>query len=282
MSNIEVIIPVKNEEINLPFALKSVMDWADKVWVVDSESTDKTCEISKEAGANVVVQPWLGYAKQKNWALDNLALEADWIFFLDADEAILPELRDELLSISGQSVSGVKESAFNINRYFMFLGKRIRHCGYYPSWNVRFFKRGKARYEEREVHEHMVVEGITGKLKGHMEHWDRRGLEPYMAKHNHYSTLEAKEILQQSKTKDDTIDANLFGNAQQRRRWIKRHVYPHLPARWLFRFFWMYLLRFGFLDGITGLRFCLFISSYELLISLKTVELRLEEQSNGK
>ncbi len=281
MSNIEVIIPVKNEEKNLPFALASVMNWADKVWVVDSESTDKTCSISKEAGAEVVVQPWLGYAKQKNWALDNLDLKADWIFFLDADEAILPELRDELLSISSQSESDVKESAFNINRYFMFLGKRIRHCGYYPSWNVRFFKRGKARYEEREVHEHMVVEGKTGELKGHMEHWDRRGLEPYMAKHNHYSTLEAKEILQQTNTKDDTIDAKLFGNAQQRRRWIKRHVYPHLPARWLFRFFWMYLLRFGFLDGVTGLRFCLFISSYELLISLKTVELKLEEKSNG-
>ena len=279
MSNIEVIIPVKNEEINLPFALASVMEWADRVWVVDSESTDKTREIAKEAGAEVVVQPWLGYAKQKNWALDNLDLKADWIFFLDADEAILPELRDELIRVASR---GVTVSAFNINRYFIFLGKRIRHCGYYPSWNIRFFKRGKAKYEEREVHEHMVVDGETGSLKEHMEHYDRRGLELYMAKHNHYSTLEAKEILQQAKTKDDTIDAKLFGSAQQRRRWIKRHIYPRLPARWLFRFFWMYVLRFGFLDGLTGLRFCLFISSYELLISLKTIELKQEETMHGK
>ncbi|HIN09429.1 MAG TPA: hypothetical protein EYM64_02510 [Phycisphaerales bacterium] len=146
---------------------------------------------------------------------------------------------------------------------------------------MRFFKRNKARYEEREVHEHMVVDGIIGALKGHMEHWDRRGLEPYMAKHNHYSTLEAREILRQSKTEDSTIDASLFGTSQQRRRWIKRHIYPRLPARWLFRFFWMYVLRFGFLDGITGLRFCLFISSYELLISLKTAELRQAETFNG-
>ncbi len=279
MSNIEVIIPVKNEEINLPFALASVMKWADRVWVVDSESTDKTCAIAKEAGAEVVVQPWLGYAKQKNWALDNLDLKANWIFFLDADEAILPELRDELVDIASRDVN---ESAFNINRYFIFLGKRIRHCGYYPSWNVRFFKRGKARYEEREVHEHMVVDGKTGSLSGHMEHNDRRGLELYMAKHNHYSTLEAKEILRQAITKDETIDAKFFGSAQQRRRWIKRHIYPRLPARWLFRFFWMYVLRFGFLDGLTGLRFCLFISSYELLISLKTVELKQEEATHGK
>lgn len=281
MSNIEVIIPVKNEEINLPFALASVQEWADRVWVIDSESTDKTCEIAKDAGAELVVKPWLGYAKQKNWALDTLDLKADWVFFLDADEAILPELRDELLAIASKDVDKVNESAFNINRYFIFLGKRIRHCGYYPSWNVRFFKRGKARYEEREVHEHMVVDGETSYLKGHMEHYDRRGLEPYMAKHNHYSTLEAIEILQQATTKDETIDAKLFGSAQQRRRWIKRHIYPRLPARWLFRFFWMYLLRLGFLDGINGLRFCLFISSYELLISLKTVELQQEEISDG-
>jgi glycosyltransferase involved in cell wall biosynthesis len=281
MSNIEVIIPVKNEEINLPFALASVQEWADRVWVIDSESTDKTCEIAKDAGAELVVKPWLGYAKQKNWALDTLDLKADWIFFLDADEAILPELRDELLAIASKDVDKVKESAFNINRYFIFLGKRIRHCGYYPSWNVRFFKRGKAEYEEREVHEHMVVDGKTSYLKGHMEHYDRRGLELYMAKHNHYSTLEAIEILQQATTKDETIDAKLFGSAQQRRRWIKRHIYPRLPARWLFRFFWMYLLRLGFLDGINGLRFCLFISSYELLISLKTVELQQEEISDG-
>jgi glycosyltransferase involved in cell wall biosynthesis len=281
MSNIEVIIPVKNEEINLPFALASVQEWADRVWVIDSESTDKTCEIAKDAGAELVVKPWLGYAKQKNWALDTLDLKADWIFFLDADEAILPELRDELLAIASKDVDKVNESAFNINRYFIFLGKRIRHCGYYPSWNVRFFKRGKAEYEEREVHEHMVVDGKTSYLKGHMEHYDRRGLELYMAKHNHYSTLEAIEILQQATTKDETIDAKLFGSAQQRRRWIKRHIYPRLPARWLFRFFWMYLLRLGFLDGINGLRFCLFISSYELLISLKTVELQQEEISDG-
>ncbi len=278
MSNIEVIIPVKNEELNLPFALASVMEWADRVWVVDSESTDNTCEIAKEAGAEVVVQPWLGYAKQKNWALDNLELKADWIFFLDADESILPELRDELVDIASRDAN---ESAFNINRYFIFLGKRIRHCGYYPSWNVRFFKRGKARYEEREVHEHMVVDGETGSLNGHMEHYDRRGLELYMAKHNHYSTLEAKEILQQSNKKAETIDAKFFGSAQQRRRWIKRHIYPRLPARWIFRFFWMYILRLGFLDGLTGLRFCLFISSYELLISLKTVELKQEAAIDG-
>ena len=281
MSNIEIIIPTKDEAKNLPYALASVMEWADRVWVVDSESSDDTRAIAEDAGATVVVQPWLGHAKQKNWAIQNLDIKADWVFILDADEAILPELRVELLAIASRPLETVEESAFNINRYFIFLGKRIRHCGYYPSWNVRFFKLGKALYEEREVHEHMVVDGNTGTLKGHMEHYDRRGLEVYMAKHNRYSTLEAKEILMQLEKKDETIDPSLWGTAQQRRRWMKQHIYPKLPAKWLCRFFWMYILRLGFLDGLTGLRFCLFISSYELLISLKMIELKQEGEMHG-
>lgn len=274
LSNIEIIIPVKNEEENLPYALAGIMEWADRVWVVDSESTDDTCEIARKAGAEVVVQPWLGYAKQKNWAIDNLDIQSDWIFILDADEMILPNLRDELIAIASRPVREISESAFNINRYFVFLKKRIRHCGYYPSWNVRFFKKGKARYENREVHEHMLVDGKIGKLRGHMEHNDRRGLELYLSKYNLYSSLEAKEIIDQPQKDEHTITAKLFGDVQQRRRWVKRYVYPWLPAKWLFRFIWMYGIKLGFLDGITGLRFCLFISTYEIFISLKMIELR--------
>ena len=271
-TNIEIIIPVKDEEVNLPHTLASVVTWADKVWVIDSESTDETCEIARKAGAEVVVQPWLGYAKQKNWALDNLDLKADWVFFLDADETILPKLKVEMCSIASQKVDDVSPSAFNINRYFVFLGKRIRHCGYFPSWNVRFFKRGKARYEDRDVHEHMIVDGDISKLRGLMEHNDRRGLECYLEKHNKYSTLEAKEIVSHPEKSERTISPKLLGNVQERRRWVKHYIYPWLPAKWLFRFVWMYGIRFGFLDGLTGLRFCLFISTYEIFISLKMIE----------
>ena len=277
-SNIEVIIPVKNEEMNLPYTLASVSKWADKIWVVDSESTDNTRIIAKNAGAEVIVQPWLGYAKQKNWALDNINLTSDWVFFLDADETILPRLRDELRTIANTSIDETKESAFNINRYFVFLGKRIRHCGYYPSWNVRFFKRGKARYEDRDVHEHMIVDGKIGKLEGHMEHYDRRGLECYLDKHNKYSTLEAKEIVSQHMSTENTIDAKFFGNIQERRRWVKHNIYPWLPLKWLFRFVWMYFVRLGFLDGVTGFRFCLLISTYEIFVSLKMIECTKENK----
>ena len=176
-SNIEILIPTFNEEINLPHALRSIVEWADTVYVVDSESTDRTRQIAEEMGATVVVQKWLGYARQKNWALETLPWKSDWVFILDADEVITPELRDELLAIARRPVDEIAETGYYINRLTKFLGKPIRHCGYFPSYNLRFFKKGRASYEDREVHEHMVVEGETGRLRHLMLHEDRRGLE---------------------------------------------------------------------------------------------------------
>lgn len=276
-SNVDVVMLTKNESANLPHSLPSVLGWARTVFVVDSGSTDDTMSICRDLGAVVVDQPWLGYARQKNWALDCLPLEADWTLILDADERVLPDLRDSIERVVSRQLDTVPESAFLVNRYFVFLGQRIRHCGYYPSYNVRLFKRGKARYEEREVHEHMIVDGPTGYIEGHLEHYDRRGLEAYMAKHNRYSTLEAREIHAILSTANrEHISANFFGDPLERRRWIKEKLYPRLPAKWLFRFGFMYLLRGGFLDGRRGLDFCLFMSAYELLIDLKLKELVLD------
>jgi len=277
--NLDVMILTKDEELNIEHSVRSVIGLARNVFVVDSGSTDRTREIAEGLGATVVDRSWLGFAKQKNWAIDELEWESDWVFILDADESVMPDLESELRRVCGADADAVPEKGFYINRYFVFLGKRLRHCGYYPSWNLRLFRRGFARYVEREVHEHMEVDGPTGRLGGHMEHHDRRGLEVYMAKHNRYSTLEAKELLEgesqiQRVAAADGKPPALFGDSLQRTRWIKLHVYPRLPARWLFRFLYMYVLKLGVLDGLAGLRFCLFISAYELLISLKVIERR--------
>lgn len=274
-ANIDVMIPTLNEQENLPFALRSVKDWARNVFVLDSGSTDQTEQIARREGAQFVHQNWLGYGRQKNWGLDNLPFESDWIFILDADEVIQPELRDEMISIASQPLPVTRESGYYVNRYLVFLGKRIRHCGYYPSWNLRFFKRGMARYEDRAVHEHMLVDRPCGYLHGHMEHHDRRGFDYYHAKHAQYAALEAQEIFRQKFQQDEQlIEPRLFGNPLARRRWFKRHVYARLPARWVFRFIYMYFIRLGFLDGRVGLHFCLFISSYEQLIQLRMLEIR--------
>lgn len=273
-SNISVMIPTFNEEVNLPHALRSVVGWADKVWVVDSESTDRTREIAKSMGAEVVVQPWLGYARQKNWALDNLPWKTEWLFILDADEAITPELRDELLAISRRDPAQVAEGGFYVNRLPHFMGKPIRHCGFFPSYNLRFFKRGKARYEDREVHEHMVVDGETTRMQQVMLHEDRRGLEHWIAKHNRYSTLEAREIVKEQ-LRVSAKRASRLERGIAFRRWLKLHVLPYLPLSGLFRFFYMYIFRWGFLDGATGFRFCLLLAVYDYFITLKLSELRL-------
>ena len=124
-------------------------------------------------------------------------------------------------------------------------------------------------------------DGTAGFLAGHMEHHDRRGLEQYIAKHNHYAVLEAYEIVHQNNKVNEEIRPSLFGGSLNRRRWIKRYIYPWLPARWFFRFLWMYFLQLGFLDGKTGFRFCLFISSQELLITLNIIELLQKESADG-
>lgn len=272
------MIPTMNEQANLPFALASVMDWASQVFVLDSGSTDATREIAQNMSATFVHHDWEGFAEQKNWGLDHLPITQPWVFILDADEVITPDLRNELLRVA--SDAGCDVNGFYVNRFFIFLGKRIRHCGYYPSWNLRFFRHGKARYEVRAVHEHMIVEGKVGYLKHDMEHYDRRGLEHYIAKHNQYSTLEARELFRiEQDRQQGTLICNPFGGPIERRRWVKHVIWPKLPAKWLFRWLYMYILRLGILDGITGWHFCLFLAAYEHQITLKLAEFRRDANS---
>jgi len=276
--NISFLIPTKNEEKNLPHALASC-SFADKVFVLDSGSTDSTPKIAKEYGASFHFHSWEGYARQKNWGLDNLPIDTDWIFILDADEAITYSLRDEMISIATGKVS--KDIVgFYVNRYFVWEGREIRHCGYYPSWNLRFFRNGKARYEEREVHEHMVVDGPVGYLKGEMHHEDRRGRDYLLQKHLKYAELEAKEMHKIiSGTTTGGLKPSFFGNALERKRAIRERLWPYLPGRWILRFVYMYILEKGFLDGNAGLDMCLFMSRYEKEIARHFKQLKAKSAS---
>ncbi len=272
---VDVLIQTQNEELNLPETLASLQGWVNRVFVVDSGSTDRTVEIAQSFGCTVVHHAWEGYAAQKNWALDNLPFESQWILIVDADEAVSPELRDEIRRITDRQVDEVRESAFHINRVFIFMGREIRHCGYFPSWNLRLFKRGHARYEQRLVHEHMIVTGPTGDLTGLLIHNDKRGLEYFVAKHNRYSTLEAIEIFN-ARERWPGLHAFLTDRVS-RRRYLKNRVLPFMPLPWVIRFLWMYVVKLGFLDGSAGWHLCLFISCYEYFIRMKYVELKLTE-----
>lgn len=271
---IDVLIQTFNEELNLPATLASVKGWARNVFVVDSGSTDRTREIAAAAGAKVVEHAWEGYARQKNWALKELPFESDWILILDADEAVSDGLREEikrLVTRDRERPGEIREAGFYVNRIFVFFGRKIRHCGYFPSWNLRLFRRGKAYYEDRLVHEHMVVAGKVGYLKGLLIHEDHRGLENFFAKHNRYSTLEAIEIYERPEPWPGFRE--LIANRTVRRRFGKSRILPHLPVPWVWRFIYMWIIRGGILDGRAGWFLCWSIGTYEMQVQLKYREL---------
>ncbi len=268
---LDVLIQTHNEELNLPHTLKSVAGWVNRIFVVDSGSSDATCEIARSFGAVVIPKAWEGYAKQKNWALDHLPFESPWVLILDADESVSPPLKQEILSIVERPVQNVSQAGFFLNRVTVFMGREIRHCAYFPAWNLRLFKHGRARYEERDVHEHMIVQGPTANLRHLLIHEDRRGLEHFIAKHNRYSTLEAIEIYRHRERWPGFW--RFLNNRVARRRYIKYCVAPKLALPWFFRFVYMYFIRGGILDRRAGLNLCLLISTYELFIRAKYDEL---------
>jgi len=135
---ISVLILTRNEEVNIGQALENVCGWADQVFVVDSYSTDKTLDIARTMGAEIVQNPWHGYAAQKNWALDNLNFRNEWVFVLDADELLSDELKQEVAEIVAAGGRGY--DGFYIKWRLIFYGQWIRHSGWYPGWGLRLFK----------------------------------------------------------------------------------------------------------------------------------------------
>ncbi len=278
---IDVMVITFNEALNLPHCLAALQGWTNRVFVIDSGSTDGTQEVAESYRAEFVHHDWEGYARQKNWGLSNLPFESEWILIVDADEIVTRGLKKRLLQIASGPADSVRENGYFINRLTFFLGKPIRHCGYYPNWNMRFFKRGKGFYEDRAVHEHIIIDNPIGYVKELLLHDDRRGLEHYMAKHNRYSTLEAGAIFSEmTGGNQGKAQAKLTGSSK-RRRWLKRYVAPHLPVPAVWRFLYMYLLRLGIFDGRTGLSFCAFISIYDHLVALKLKELRRLAKAKG-
>jgi glycosyltransferase involved in cell wall biosynthesis len=267
-----VVILTKNEELNLPFALRSVVEWATIVIVVDSGSEDRTAHIARAAGCEVIVQPFEGYAKQRNAGLAAAATRADWVFFLDADEWAPPELRDEIDTVLRSEPAA---NGFFLRYRLIWDGRWIRR-GYYGAWLLRLVRVGFARCEERSVNEHLIVDGATGRLNADFIHEDRKGITDWITKHVRYAESEAAAAFTDM-TAQGQLDASLFGSQRERVRWIRTRVWNRLPP--VFRpalyFFYRYVLRGGFLDGRPGFVFHFMQGFwYPLLIDLKYLEMR--------
>jgi glycosyltransferase involved in cell wall biosynthesis len=258
---ITVVIAARNEEANIEQCLAALPP-AKHILVIDSNSSDKTASISRGFGAEVFqFEHKGGYPKKRQWALDYVPISTDWVMLVDADEVIPPELWEEIAeTISGPDA----EDAYLITKGFHFLGKRFRFGGFSHE-AVLLFRKGKASFEklytdpadsqDMEIHERLLVTGAIGKLKTSLIHNDAKGLEAYIARHNFYSSWEARQRFNYLATGtwgEASVRPRCFGNTQERRRWLKGLILK-LPFEPLLWFTYHYLLMLGFLEGRAGL-----------------------------
>jgi glycosyltransferase involved in cell wall biosynthesis len=270
---VSVLILTFNEEINLPAALDSVKGWAGEVFIVDSFSKDRTLEIAKSYGVNLVQHEFHHPAQQRNWAMKNLPFKYEWLLMLDADERVSPKLRDEITDVIREDGRGF--DGFWMRYRLIFYGKWIHHCGWYPTWILRLVRRSKARWEDRPVDEHIILDGKAGYLKNDLIHENLRDMEFWIAKHNYYSTQNAIIYYNTIQGKIvDGIRSRLFGSQAERKRFIKERIWPYLPCRSLLFFIYLYIFRLGFLDGKQGLIFCLMQGIFQEFVTIKLWELK--------
>jgi glycosyltransferase involved in cell wall biosynthesis len=272
-ANLSVIITALNEAIHIGRCVKSVV-WAAEVFVVDGGSTDETMRIARDSGAEVVAHGWMGYAAQKNWALENLPLHNDWVLFLDADEVVPPELAQEIMTVVQNSHAG--RGVYFVNRRMIFLGKWLRRVWWYPDRTVRLVRRSAGgAFEDRSVHERWVGPGAVGYLNADLIHENLKPVHEYVERLNRYSTLEALEALRWRWVgKSGDIAPSFAGNWAERRRALKLRVWYRLPFRPYIRLLWMWFVRLGFLDGTEGWIFTKLHVYYETLIDIKLKELQ--------
>lgn len=254
MLDISVIILTYNEEIHIRRCLENVKQFASKVYVVDCFSIDRTAQIAKELGAEVIEHEWPGnQAEQFNWALDNLPITTEWILRLDADEYLLPGLIEELLEklpVIPESVS-----ALSLSRTRAFCGKILHHGIVNNIRIIRIFRKGKARYEKRLMDEHLsVLSGETIDMKNQFVDDNRMPIGLFIDKHNGYATREAALLLdaEYHLTNMDSLPQD-YGREVEKKRTQKAR-YARMPLFWrAFGYFvYRYIIKLGFLDGKEG------------------------------
>lgn len=237
--SLSICIITLNEEANIRRTLESVKDIADEIIVVDSGSTDSTVTIAQSYGAKVFVETWKGFALQKNSSLDKA--NCDWILSLDADEEVSPELAASIKALLQSGQPAPESDAYTMNRRNLYLGRWIKHAGYYPDRKMRLVRRELAEFEIRAVHEDMKKLPRVGHLRGDLVHHAYPRLESFIEHANRYSSLGAGMVVAEREVGFSFIN---------------------IVLRPLVRFIYMYFFRLGFLDGREGLLVLMTHASY--------------------
>jgi glycosyltransferase involved in cell wall biosynthesis len=263
---VSIVVLSRDEEANIGQCLASVK-WADQIVVLDSGSSDKTVPIARSLGADVIEQSWLGFSAQREFALRQSVIRHDWVYFVDADQWISPQLAAEV-AIRIQTASCV---AFSQRLRLVFQGTWIRHCGWYGgSWNVQLMDRRYAKYDGSILGERVCVDGPIERLDNDIVDDDGKGLAAWLHKHVRYAQLEA-ECRGPSTPLPERVRALRYttrGNSRPLARAVLKDVlFPSVPAKPVTLFLYMYLMRLGVLDGRAGLRFCFYHAWYEATVA---------------
>jgi len=266
---ISILVLTKNEERDLPGCLDSVR-WSDDVHVYDSFSTDKTVEIARAAGATVTQRTFDNWAAHQNWGLRHLPFKHPWVFYIDADERMTPALAmaaRDAVSTAGELV------AYRVRRRDFFRGRWLKHVQS-SRFYLRLFRPEKMRYE-RLVNPISIPDGPVGELAGDLDHHPfSKGIAHWVERHNSYSTLEARQILEnRARAESFSLTAALLERDFHKRRAQQKELFYRLPLRPVAKFFLLYVLKRGFLDGGPGLTYAALQSIYEYFIVQKTREL---------
>ena len=272
MADVTVIILTKNEEINLPDCLDSVRDFASRVVVVDSDSTDRTAEIARGYGAEVLVHPFETHARQFNWGLDNANITTKWTFRLDADERLTPELCAELEILMAEhdadDVNGVTMEA-----WLYFMEKKICY-GCHNKRKLMLFKTGVGRSEERMIDEHTVLShGVSVYAKNRFIHYDFKDMTHWVNKMNWYATREMQDYFDFKDGKSSEIQGHDgVVTAQRKKKFGFYYRFPLFIRCWLL-FIYNYVFRLGFLDGKEGFVYhWMYHRWYRTLVDAKILE----------
>jgi len=276
MSKIDVIILTKNEEKHIERCIKSLQTIANHIFLVDSGSTDNTKEIAESLGAKVYEHPWINYATQFQWGLENCPIESEWVMRIDSDEYLEPALAKEIADKTPYLPNDV--SGIYLKRKVYFKGKWIRYGGFYPHVLLRIWRAGKGRIEQRWMDEHIVLsEGSTVIYNENLVDYNLNDIGWWVSKHNSYATREMIDLMNSKYHffDDDSALMDFDDPQAKRKRYLKERVYSRLPVgfRAFLYFNYRYFIKLGFLDGSKGFVFHFMQGFwYRLLVDVKVTE----------
>lgn len=270
-----VYILTYNEAVEIGPCLASVLPWCDDVIVVDSFSTDATVDIAQSHNVKVVQHAFASHGQQRTWMLREVETVHPWVYILEADERMTPELYAECCAVLQQE----EYIGYYVAERVLFMNHWIRHCTQYPRYQMRLFRKDRVWFTDYGHTEREVCDGPTSFLKETYPHYTSgKGFSRWFEKHNRYSTDEARETLLQLETGQVHWRDLILGSSEVVRRRALKDLSLRLPGRPFLRFLYMYLILGGIWDGRAGLTWCILQAFYEYMILLKVWELRQEKQ----